>query len=219
MRRLTSATALVLTVALAAVGCGSAGTDQQGEAGLTMAFVHFSGENITQADQVFDTVAQVDICQDLCQTGGATGGGQIMPEPFTATVADAVFVNRGKADIVLDSYTLNVPGSGVPPATRSIGARLIGGRCLTGDTQRACASDLDCGLDGNCLHAQSPVTILLYDFDFKQRVIQGECPSDLEPLTLSADITFTGSDETGERFTVDTSYVSTFANFDNCQNQ
>jgi hypothetical protein len=214
MRRLISAQAIVLIVFLAA-GCGSAGSDQQGEDGLTMAFLGFTGGDIEQADFVTDGAAQVDICQDLCSGGQ---GGELQFEPFTSTFVTAVFVNRGKADIILDSYSVDVPSSGVPPFTRRIGRRLTGGRCLGTDPQRACADDLDC-LGGLCVHSESTVTLLLYDFDFKQRVRRGECPFDLESLTLNADLVFSGSDETGERFTIRTSYVSTFDNFDNCEDQ
>lgn len=215
MRRLISAPAIVL-IAFLAVGCGSAGSDSQGEDGLTMAFLGFTGEGVDQADVVSDGAAQVDICQDVC-TGGGTGG-DVQPEPFTPTFVTAVFVNRGKADIILDSYSVDVPGSGVPPFRRRIGHRLVGGRCSGSDPQRACADDLDC-VGSPCVHSESPVTLLLYDFDFKQRVRRGECPFDLESLTLNADLVFSASDETGERFTIRTSYVSTFDNFDNCEDQ
>lgn len=218
MRRLIDGRVLMLTGLLwFAVGCGSAGTSSQGEDGLTMAFVTFSGLDIAQADTVNETVAQVDLCQDLCTSSG--GGGDLQPEPFTSTAVSAVFVNRGKADIVLDAYTLNVPDSGVPAATRRISARLPGGRCRGADPQRECADNVDCGVIGACTHTESPVTILLYDFDFKQRTLQGECPFDVEAVTHDAELTFSGTDEAGQRFTVHTNYVSTFANFDNCQNQ
>jgi hypothetical protein len=217
MRRLFHGRVLILGLVWMAMGCGSSGTSGLGDDGLTMAFVRFTGEGITQADFVGDTVAQVDICQGLCSSGGLTG--EVTFEDFTSTFVVAVFVNRGKADIVLDEYKVFVPESGVPERIGRITARLPGGRCLGADQEQQCADDTDCGILGVCAHTETPVGILLYDFDFKQRVRQGECPFDLTSLTLDADVTFTGSDESGERFTITTNYVSTFDNFDNCEEQ
>jgi hypothetical protein len=104
-------------------------------------------------------------------------------------------------------------------ASRRISARLIGGRCIGVDSERQCAIDSDCGVTGICTHTETAVNVLLYDFDFKQRVRQGECPFDLESLTLDTDLTFSGTDETGERRTVSASYVATYDNFDNCDDQ
>lgn len=217
MRRLIDGRVLMLGMLWLAVGCGSAGTDAQGEDGLTMAFIGFTGENITQSDQVGDTAAQVDVCQDLCSSGST--GGEITVEPFTSTFVNAIFVNRGKADIVLDSYSLNVEDSGVPPKERGISARLIGGRCLGVDSERQCAINSDCGPGGVCTHSETLVGLLLFDFDFKQRVRRGDCPFDLESLTLDAKLTITGSDETGNRYTTAANYIATYDNFDNCDNQ
>jgi hypothetical protein len=213
MRRVIKGRVLMAALLLCAMGCGSSGIDGQGDDGLTMALVGFTGLGIDQADFVSDTVAQVDVCQDLCESGE---GGDITFEPFTSTLVSAVFVNRGKADIVLDSYTVNVPNSGVPSATRNVSARLPGGRCQGNDPQEQCAVDLDCGILGSCTHSETLVSILLYDFDFKTRSLQGECPFDIETLTLDTELTFSGSDEVGKRRTVRAGYVGTFANFDNC---
>jgi hypothetical protein len=215
MRRLTGVCGLMLGIAMAVSGCGSAGTGTNGEDQLTMSFQRFTGEGITQADVVADTSAQVDICQGLCVTDQ-----DVNLEDFTSTLVRAVFVNRGKADIFLDTYTLFVPGSGVPEARRSISANLPGGRCL-GASQTKCAVNDECGV-GLCQHSESSLTVLLYDFDFKQRLIQGQCPtlddpqSTVQTQTLNAELTFSGTDETGERFTISTNYVSIFDNFDNC---
>jgi hypothetical protein len=216
MRRLIDVRVLMLGILWCAVGCGTAGTSSQGEDGLTMAFVTFDSTNITQPDQVGDTAAQVDICPGVC--GAGTIIDEANREPFSSTAVNAVFVNRGKADIVVDSYTLNVPDSGVPPVTRRISARLIGGRCLGADIEKQCAIDSDCGF-GTCAHRETSFNMLLYDFDFKQRVRQGDCPFNLEPLTLDAQLVFNGTDEADNHYTIHTSYVSTFDNFDNCQNQ
>ena len=216
MRRLIDRRMLIVGMLWLMAGCGSSGTSSQGEDGLTMALVGFSGLGIDQADAVNDTAALVDICLGLC-TGGS--GGEIEAEPFTPTLVNVIFVNRGKADIVLDQYTVFSPDSGVPMATRSISARLPGGRCLGADSERQCAVDSDCGIPGVCSHSETLVGILLYDLDFKQRVRQGECPFDIESLTLDTELTFSGSDETGERRTVRAGYVASYDNFDNCDDE
>lgn len=216
MRRVIDGRVLMAGMLCFVLGCGGSGIDGQGDDGLTMALMGFTGGDIEQADFVTDTLAQVDICIDLCSSGG---GGDITVEPFTSTVVSARFVNRGKADIVLDRYSLNVPNSGVPAVERSISARLPGGRCAGADPQVQCAINSDCGPIGICTHSESLVSVLLFDFDFKQRVLQGECPFDVENLTLDAELQFSGSDETGNRRTVRAGYVATFANFDNCEGE
>jgi hypothetical protein len=218
MRRLIDRRVLIVGMLWLTVGCGSSGTSSQGDDGLTMALMGFTGVGIEQADFVSDTTAQVDICQGLC-SGGSQGEFEV--EPFTSTFVNALFVNRGKADIILDSYTVFSPESGVPMATRRISARLIGGRCIGPDSEKQCAVDDDCGvgLASICTHTQTAVGVLLYDFDFKQRVRQGECPVDIESLTLDTELTFSGTDETGERRTVHAGYVATYDNFDNCDDQ
>jgi hypothetical protein len=216
MRRLIDGRVLMLGLLCCVLGCGSSGTDSQFDDGLTMAFVRFSGEDIEQADVVTDTVAQVDICQDLCSSGGVDG--EITVEPYTSTLVTAVFANRGKADIVLESYKLLVVDSGVPEVTRNVSARLVGGRCDGADPELQCGSNADCGLLGECIHTETPVSFLLFDFDFKDRVLRdGSCPFDVEPLTLDAVLTFTGTDEAGESRTVRANYVATFTNFDSCE--
>jgi hypothetical protein len=217
MRRLTGAHVLALTLLLTAAGCGSSGTAGGGEDGLTMSFQGFTGDDIDQADGVFNGSAEVDICRDLCQASGGLGG-EPEPEPFTSTFVSARFVNRGKADIVLDEYTLFVPGSGVPMAVRSLGITLPGGRCSGPDDQRPCVTSFECG-GGTCAHEETRATVQLFDLDFKTRVNQGVCPFDVVPLTLDVELTFTGTDETGERFTISTGYGASFANYDNCDTQ
>jgi hypothetical protein len=218
MRRLTGAHVLVLALLFTAAGCGGSGTAGGGDDGLTMSFQGFTGEDIEQADAVFDGSAQVDLCRDFCLTSGGGGGGEPEPEPFTSTFVSARFVNRGKADIHLDGYTLFVPGSGVPEAVRSLGATLPGGRCSGPDDQKPCVFNSECG-GGLCSHQETLVSVLLFDFDFKTRVNQGVCPFDVIPQTLDVEMTFTGTDETGERFTISTGYGASFANFDNCEDQ
>jgi hypothetical protein len=198
---------VVLTVFLAA--CGSGGDDE-----LTLAFQGFSSEGIEQSDQVNQTSADVDVCQGLCISGESIEG-----EPFTQTLVNALFVNRGKADIVLDEYVVSVPDSGVADQVRGISARIPGGRCSE-DSQRQCAFDDDCV--GLCTHDVTTVGILLFDFNFKSLVVDGQCPSFEDPAgsvisrTRDVILTFSGNDETDERRTISTQYVATFANFDSC---
>ncbi len=199
-------------VVLAVAGCGSGGGDDS-----VMQFQGFNSTDITQSDAVRQTSADVDVCLGLC---GAT----LSAEPYTQTTINAVFVNSGKADIVLDRYTVSVPGSGVPDVERSISARLVGGRCVN-DAQQKCASDNDCQLS-QCQRSESTVNLLLYDFQFKSLVVEGQCPFDPDTgqftggtvisRTFDAFITFSGEDEANRRFTVETAYVSTFNDFNNC---
>ena len=83
--------ASVLCLLFAVGGCG----DSVGEDSLTLSFERFTSDGIEQADFVSGAEASVDVCQGLCQSTG--GGGQIMLEDFTETLANAVFVNRGKS--------------------------------------------------------------------------------------------------------------------------
>jgi hypothetical protein len=209
MRWLIGGRGLLLAVAVLAFGCGSGGDDE-----LVLAFQGFSGENIEQADSVNPNSADVDVCAGLCIMED-----EITAEPFTQTRVDALFVNRGKADIVMDSYTVDVPGSGISPETRFISTRVPGGRC-SDNPQTQCAFDDEC--DESCIHQTTSVEVLLFDFNFKDLVVDGQCPSLEDPAgsvisrTRDVFITFTGFDETEERRTVSTQYVATFTNFDNC---
>ena len=211
MRWLSGKPMWLLAVALAAGSCGGNGGDD-----LTLAFQGFSNDNITQVDAVGANSADVDVCQGICVAGNA-----ITAEPFTQTRVNALFVNRGKADIVIDSYTVSVPDSGVPDQTFSVSARLPGGRCAT-DQQQQCASDVDCALSGGCFHQESSVELLLFDFTFKSLVVDGQCPSVEDPFgsvisrTRDVFITFRGVDESDENFTVSAAYQATFDNFSAC---
>lgn len=224
MRKLASVCAVVLGVLIGLPGCGSDAGDR-----LVLSFERFTGAEITQADAVFDTHAEVDICGFVCIQQD-----QINAEEFTQTTVGAVFVNRGKANIVLDSYSLLVPGSGIEEVTRPISALIPGGRC-TNDESQSCAADDEC-LGGTCFHSETTVTFLLYDFDFKDRVLLGRCPSlvyDESGLfiigianadavihqELVALLTFSGVDDRNERYTVTASYPSSFDNFDACPQQ
>src|SRR4029453_404013 len=104
--RLFDPRVLILGLVWVAIACGSSGTDSLGDDGVTMAFVRFTGAGITQAHLVGNTAAQVDFCQGLCRSGGDSGN--VTLEEFPSTFVVAVFVNRGKADIVLDQYEVFV---------------------------------------------------------------------------------------------------------------
>lgn len=209
MRWLIGAQGLLLAVVLLAFGCGSGNDDE-----LVLAFQGFSSENIEQADVANPNSADVDVCPGFCLMGEEVTG-----EPFTQTRVDALFVNRGKADIVMDSYTVDVPGSGISPQTRFISTRIPGGRC-SDNPQAQCAFDDECG--GPCLRQETSVEVLLFDLTFKELVVDGQCPSFEDPAgsvisrTRDVFVTFTGVDETDERRTVRTQYAATFTNFDNC---
>jgi hypothetical protein len=218
MRKLTSVCAVMLGVLIGLPGCGSDAGDR-----LVLSFEHFTNEGITQADSVSDTHAEVDVCQFLCD--------DLTAEPFTQTSVGGVFINHEKADIRLESYSLLVPGSGIEEITRPITAVIPGGRCDNISFQ-ACATDLECGAGGHCFHTETTVTFLLYDMDFKQRVVLGRCPSIVYdeaqggyvivdanaviPQTLTALLTFTGVDDRNESYSVTAAYPTTFDNFNAC---
>jgi hypothetical protein len=199
---------VVLTVFLAA--CGSGGNDE-----LTLAFQGFSGAGITQSDAVNPNSADVDVCQFLCLSGQ-----NAVVEPYTQTRINALFVNRGKADIVLDDYVVSVPGSGVADQQRFLSARIPGGRCAN-NAQQECAFDDEC-IGAACTHEVTSVEILLFDFNFKSLVVDGQCPTLEDPFgsvisrTLTTNVTFSGEDETSERRTISASYSATFDNFNSC---
>lgn len=225
MRWLSSSLALVLVALLGVAGCGTGpGDESGGSSRLTMQFLGFNSEGIDQQDDVFATFAQVDVCKSLCEIGDIFT--DIVFEEFSVTAVNAVFINNGKGDILIDSYTVNILDSGIDPFTRRISAVLLGGRCS--GNARGCASDFECGLQGPCLHQESMVTgILLFDFGIKETIIPGQCPvcdfatgecggGTKVPETFDVIITFTGTDTSNERFTIPVGYVATFFDADNC---
>jgi hypothetical protein len=202
---------LLLGMMLAAGGCGGGGGDD-----LILAFQGFNSDGITQSDAVGANTADIDVCQGFCGSIDAP-----TVEPFTQTRVNAVFVNRGKADIVIRSYTVSVPGSGVPDQTFSVSARIPGGRCGV-QAQDQCAFDDECGLVAVCTHQETQVELLLFDFTFKSLVVDGQCPSFEDPFgsvishTRDVFVTFRGEDESDENFTVRAAYQATFDNFSTC---
>lgn len=235
MRWLSGWCALVLSGVIALGGCGS----DRGNDELVLSFQGFTGEGIEQPDAVGQNTADVDVCQNICV--GTGGGMELTAEPYSVTSVGAIFVNQGKADITLENYTLSVfrdlngngvrdegePGSGVPDMTYSASTLIPGGRCVS-NPQQKCAFDSDC--DGFCVRQETIVDLLLYDFTFKDLVKDGDCPSlDLNAGTFSggsivsqtynAIITFRGIDDADNHYQITESYNSTFADFDNCENQ
>ena len=228
-----SSCVLSLTLVLGAVGCGSSGFDGQGSSdSLTMSFQGFTGEGITQEDTVGNTSADVDLCQDICAISGSLVAPTVELENFTSTTANALFINQGFADILLDRYTVSVPPqTGIPDRTVQTGVLLPGGTCTTMPSTH-CGSDADCGLAGPCNHPEVPVQILLYDFATKAQLIptgqtcpmlgeddQGNLiivPGNVTPFSFQTNVTFSGSDETGKRFTVKSGMFGNFSDANNC---
>jgi hypothetical protein len=218
---------LALSTALVLTSCGSSGFDSSGgEDSLTMQFLGFSGQDIEQQDIVGNTSADVDVCQSLCNLSGLLV--DIEFEEFTQTRANAIFMNMGASPILLDSYTVSLPGSGVPPLTANVAAILPGGTCSNSPTTQ-CGLDSDCGLLATCEHVETSVEVLLYDFVTKE-LVRGDrrCPSinfetgtidpgDVIPQTYQTTVTFSGSDASGERFTVKGGLVAGFFDANNCE--
>ncbi len=219
---------LALSAVLALVSCGSSGFDSSGgQDSLTMQFLTFSGEGIDQQDLVGSTDADVDVCQSICNVSGDLVN--IEFEQFTQTRANAIFMNMGASPILLDKYTISIPGSGVPNRSASIAAILPGGTCSNSPSTQ-CGSDRDCGVIATCQHQETSVEVLLFDFVTKE-LVRGDkrCPSinfetgtidpgNVVPQTFQTNVTFSGSDASGKRFTVHAGLVAGFFDANNCQN-
>lgn len=221
--------ALILSAAVTLASCGSSGFDTAGgEDALTMQFLEFNDENIEQQDLIVATAAQVDVCPTICEYGEGGIFGDEEYEQFTETFANAVFMNNGTADILLDRVTVSTPGSGIPSRTTNVSVLLPSGRCSNSPTTR-CGVDRQCGLQqGTCNQTETPVGIQLYDFIFKE-LIRGDavCPSvdpitglptqgTVVPQTFQTNVTFSGSDASGKRFTVRAGLVTSFFDANNC---
>ncbi|MEO8603585.1 MAG: hypothetical protein ABI629_13505 [bacterium] len=189
-----------------------------------MQFLGFSGEGIDQQDSVGNTSADVDVCQSICAVGGDLISVEF--ETFTQTRVNAVFMNQGQSPILLDKYVVSIPGSGIPSQTVSTSAILPGGIC-TG-TSVPCATANQCNIGTTCEHAETSVEILLYSFVTKE-LVRGdrECPrldpinlvvipGTVVPVTYQTNVTFSGSDASGERFTIKTGLIGGFFDANNC---
>lgn len=218
---------LSLSFVLGAAGCGSSGySGSDGSDALTMTFIGLTGEGLEQEDFVGTTSADVDVCPTICAFTGLFE--DVETETFTTTRANAIFVNNGTANIRLDSYTVSIPDSGLPSRTVEMSAILPGGVCS--NSTRQCGVDSDCAGLGICIHDETAIEILLFDFTDKL-LIKGdaECPEPVIidgvpfitqgtviPITLQTNITFSGSDESGERFTVTAGLAADFFDANNC---
>jgi hypothetical protein len=194
-----------------------------------MSFQGFTGEGLEQQDFVGNTSADVDVCPTICAFTGLFEDVEF--EIFTATRANAVFVNNGTADIRLDRYTVSIPGSDLPSRTVETAAIIPGGRCDDAPSTQ-CGVDADCGLDSTCEHEPVAVEILLYDFSDKLLILgDAQCPElalvdglpvilpgTVLPQTYQTDVTFSGSDESGERFNVSAGLAADFFDANNCTN-
>jgi hypothetical protein len=191
-----------------------------------MTFQGFTGEGLGQQDFVGNTSADVDVCQSICAIGGALV--DVTFETFTSTRAFAQFINNGTADILLSKYVVSIPGSNIPSRTVQTAALIQGGRCSSLPTKH-CGSDFDCGVGATCDQTETSIEILLYDFTVKE-LIRGDqrcprldpidlvvVPGTVTPVTYQTNVTFYGSDETGESFTFKTGLVADFFDANNCQ--
>jgi len=219
---------LSLSGLLVLASCGSSGFDTSGGTdSLTMQFLSFDSDNIDQQDFVGNTSAEVDVCPSICSVGGDLVN--IEFETFTETHANANFMNMGQSPILLDKYVVSIPGTGVPNQTVNTAVILPGGTC-SGSSSTPCSQDFQCGLSGKCEHVETPVVILLYSFVTKELArLDKRCPQldpetnliipgTVTPLTLQTNVTFSGSDASGERFTVKAGLVGGFADNNNCTN-
>jgi len=189
MSRFLKSGVVALAVAVLA-GCGGNAEDA-----LTLSFQSWS-QGPDEGDPIRASTAEVDVCSSLC---GSEFG------PVFNTSAVATFENRGFADIVIDSYTVSVPGSGVADQTRRT-TQLIPGR------------------------GSAEIEVLLFDFEFKTLIqgLTGECTLFVTesgiPVAVGVDqsvnlpviVTFSGLDDTNERFTVSADLTAVFAEFQVC---
>jgi len=178
----------------------------------------FTGDGITQEDQVSAGLAEVDIVQDCCTVDTATGACSAF-EPFTETVANARFTNAQGLDITIDHYEVEItdPDAGIPVRVRSAGNQVVTGKRCDSDPTRQCSTDDECAVGGvaggSCRPSESLVHILLFDFSDKNLILPRAQPFG---ATLPVSVRFFGSDITGASWTVEMGYQARFDDFDNC---
>ena len=191
-------------VAILAWSCGSTGNDDR----QVFEFLRFDNTGLTQQDAMRETSADVDNLQDCCE---ATGQQCTAYEPFTNATVNAVFRNMEAADIHLERVVIDTgPRTKFGVITRNISGVIPGGRCPSG---ASCVSDTDCAAAGenaevgDCFHAETTLgAVLLFDVFDKQHIPTG---------TDNVRISFFASDP-HRSFEARTSYVVTFADFNNC---
>jgi predicted component of type VI protein secretion system len=190
-------------------GCGDSADDDL----LVLRFVSFDGSGIGQADSVRANSADVDVQLDLCEIDD---DGNLVFEPFTQTVINAIFRNEQASDIRLERVRVDAgPRSGLAPIEQRITANIPGGRC-DNIPERRCAVNNDCiGEEevGQCIRTESTVPgILLFDFLAKEAV-----NPDILGEATNVTVSFYATDDTDSSLFVQTGYVVTFDNFDNCE--
>lgn len=223
---------LSLGCALALASCGSSGYSGGDEDQLTLNFIGFTGEGIEQADLVGTTTADVDVCPTICSVEIVDEffGVEVEFEEFTSTRAFAMFMNVGFSDILIDRYVVSNPSSGLPDRTVETAVLVRGGRCSNSPTTH-CGLDNECGVLGTCEQVETPIEILLFDFIDKALLVgDATCP-ELDPETLliipgtvlpqryQTQVTFYGSDASGEEFVIRTGLTAQFSDFENCDDE
>lgn len=196
----------VMVGALALASCGSTDDDS-----LVLTFVGFDGDNITQCDQINPGLAEIDISQICCDDSNPCTD----VEPVTQTQVNALFQNNQKLGITINSYTVEIPGTGVGAVTNETSQFVTGKRCLNVPT-RECADDADCVVGitiGSCVPSTSPVSIVLADFTTKALI-----GPDVQPGGKTVDIfvRFFGSDSSRAQWQAQASIPARFDNFNNC---
>ncbi len=205
MRRACGSAAVLLALGL--WSCGSTDDDE-----MVLSLIGFDDSGLTQCDTVGPGLAEVDVIQGLCSDSEGEPG---TPEPFTETSVNVTFENHQQLDITINSYTVEILGTGVGEVTRQVTQTVTGKRCANEPT-RSCALDADCLVGqaiGSCIPSASTVVVLLADFTTKNLIIR-----DVEPggKTLDVELRFFGSDVTRAQWQVRGSISARFDNFDNC---
>ncbi len=208
MRRFWVVAAMGVALGAGVAGCGGSADGDS----LVLRFLGFNGIGIDQADSVGETSADIDVVPSLC--GNETN---VTPEYFTQTTINAVFVNEEKANIVLDSYTVDLTAvADLGVRTNSLSVTVPGRRCGSSPTQ-SCVNDEDCqiaGIPGRCQSSETGVFGLVLVDTNEKFVIS----SNQEAWWLASNIriTFYGHDDAAHAFEIPTSYVATFGDFNNC---
>lgn len=208
MRVCRQAIAVVgLVGALTLAACGSTNSGGNSD-NLVLAFIGFSDMNISQCDAVNPEVADIDLVQDECVSGGMS-----TPEPFTQTSATATLQNNEKLNITINSYTVDYQQTGVAPITQQTSQIVVGRRCSNNATV-PCAVDSDClsisGGAGTCLASQSTIQVLLADFNTKAFLLPDI--GNTVPLV----VTFFGSDDANNDWQTQGTISATLEDFNNC---
>ena len=207
---LRGASLIAVVLGLVVVSCGS---DRQ----ETLQLMRFIDPVEMQPDAVGGTLAQIDVCQQICSGGGGTGDA-VMFEPFSSTQSAAVVLNRGRSDIFVDRIDVTYPNGGFEPLGVNVagGVAVVGGRCA--DDGRACADSSECITGGACVTQETTVPFQLFPLEYKG-ILAGGCDGSFESFLVQSLVAISGRDGSGERFTVTGGITLELANFDNCENE